>query len=240
MSKQSEFERDVVDFVLTLGKSVEATPNENQYVISHIVKQIELGAKKKPDEYIEADKGYEPVFVFEKGGLDIKKRVFHPRDARGVDFVMTKYVSGKSLGVTAIQVKRNRGKAFFEFTKRDLTQLRKFLNYWGSGYYLLVDETSQSPTYCFVTTAELFKVILNVSKDPRILIAPKRVAIPNQDVMGYCRGLNLFYNLFYSCSRGQKMPKKDFATRVSEYAKKALRTVVEILITRFRSLETGS
>jgi len=238
MSEYDEIRRDVEDFVSTLGESVKATPNENQYITTHIMKQIEFKAKKKPDEYLEGQRGHEPVIVFERNGLTIKKRVFHPSDVHGVDFTITKYTrsstKGNFLGATAVQVKRNYGKTFFEFKKRDITQLKRFLEYWGSGYYLFVDETPSPPSFCFVRTSELFDVIVKTTNNPSILDFPQRVAIPNQDIRGYCRGLKLFYDLFYRCSRGEKLLHKTFLTRVKEYAKKTLRVVVELLIERER------
>ena len=237
MSEYDEVKRDVEDFVSTLGESLKATPNENQYIQTHLMKQIEFGAKKKPDEYLEGERGYEPVIVFERSGLAIKKRLFHPKDAYGVDFTITKYTKGKFLGVTAVQVKRNRGNTFFEFRKRDITQLKHFLEYWGSGYYLFVDETTSPPSFCFVRTSELFDIIVKITNNPKILDSPTRVVIPNHDVRGYCRGLKLFYDLFYSCSRGEKMLQKTFFEKAKEYANKALRIVIELFIVREKVLK---
>ena len=230
MSEHNEIKRDVEDFVLTLGESLEATPDENKYIQTHLMKQIEFEAKKKPDEYLEGERGYEPVIVFERRGLSIKKRLFHPRDAYGADFVITKKIKGKFLGATAVQVKRNRRKTFFEFQKREIIQLRNFLQYWGSGYYLFVDETTSPPSYCFVRTSELLDIIIRITNDPKILSSPRHVSIPNHDVRKYCRGLKLFYDLFYSCSRGEKIARKTFFAKAKEYAREALRIVIELFI----------
>lgn len=232
MSEFAEFKKDVESFVLSLGKSVEATPHENKNILSHLMKQIEFGAKKKPEEYLESPRGYEPVIVYEKSGLTVKKRLFHPKDAHGVDFTLTKYTNGNVLGVTAVQVKRNRGNAFFEFQKRELAQLKHFLEYWGSGYYLFIDETSNPPSSCFVSISELLRTIKKITNNPHILKSPKRVVIPNEDIKMYCRGLKLFYDFFYRCSRGEKMPPATFLEKVGEYAKRACRIVVELLMIR--------
>lgn len=235
MSEFAEIEKDVESFVLSLGKSVEATPHETKNITAHLMKQVEFGAKKKPEEYLKGPRGYEPVIVFEKSKLTIKKRLFHPRDAHGVDFALTKYTKGgKTLGVTAVQVKRNRGNTFFEFRKRELTQLKHFLEFWGSGYYLFVDETTNPPSNCFLHTSELLTIIVKITKNRNILKSPKRVLIPNDDIRGYCRGLRHFYKFFYSCSRGEKMAPKKLLKNVREYAKKAYRIVIELLLIRTR------
>jgi len=232
MVELAEIEKDVKSFVMSLGKSVEAMPHENKYIHAHLMKQIEFGAKKKTEEYLESPKGYEPVMVYEKSGLTIKKRLFHPKDAHGVDFVLTKYTEEKILGVTAVQVKRNHGNNFFEFQERELKQLEHFLEYWGSGYYLFIDETSNPPSNCFVTTSELLHTIIEITNNPHILKSPKRVLIPNENIRMYCRGLKLFYDFFYSCSRGEKMSPNKFLKKVTEYAKKAYRLVIELLLIR--------
>jgi len=230
MSEFAEVEKDVNSFVLSLGKSIEATPHENKHILAHLMKQIEFGAKKKPEEYLESPRGYEPVIVYEKSGLTIKKRLFHPKDAYGVDFMLTKSAKGKVLGVTAVQVKRNHGNTFFEFQERELSQLQHFLEYWGSGYYLFIDETSNPPSNCFVSTSELLHTIVEITNNPHILKSPKRVLIPNENIRMYCRGLKLFYDFFYSCSRGEKMLPNKFLKRVTEYAKEAYRIVVELFM----------
>lgn len=113
MSEFAEIEKDVESFVLSLGRSVEATPHENKYILAHLMRQIELGAKKKPEEYLKGSRGYEPVMVYQKSGLTIKKRLYHPKDAYGVDFALTKYKKGRKVGVTVVQVKRNHARARF-------------------------------------------------------------------------------------------------------------------------------
>jgi hypothetical protein len=134
------------------------------------------------------------------------------------------------LGVTAVQVKRNHGNTFFEFQARELTQLEQFLKYWGSGYYLLIDETSNPPSNCFVSTSELLRTIVKITNNPYILKSPKRILIPNENIRMYCRGLKLFYDVFYSCSRGEKMPPDTFFNKVREYVKRAYRIVIELLL----------
>ena len=230
MSESTDIEKDVESFVLSLGRSVDATPHENKNIHAHLMKQIEFGAKKKPEEYLESPRGYEPVMVYEKSGLTVKKRLFHPKDAYGVDFTLTKYKKGDFLGVTAVQVKRNHRNTFFEFRNRELAQLKNFLEYWGSGYYLFIDETSNPPANCFVSASELHGIIIEATNNPHILKSPKRVVIPNNDIRMYCRGLKLFYDFFYSCSRGQKMPPEAFVERVREYANKVYKIVVELLL----------
>lgn len=231
MSEYDEIKMDVDDFVSTYGESLKAIPNENQYIVSHIMKQIQLGARKKPDERLKGERGYETVFVFERRGLEIRKRLFHPRDFNGVDFALTKYAkhSHAFLGVTAVQVKRNRGKTAFEFEEREIRQLKLFLDYWGSGYYLFVDETASPPSFCFVRTSELSKIIVNMTNNPKILDSPRRVIIPNHAARRYCRGSKLFYDYFYNCSRGQKISRKTFYDRAKEYTNEALRILVELL-----------
>ena len=51
-------------------------------------------------------------------------------------------------------------------------------------------------------------------------------------------GLKLFYDLFYSCSRGEKMLRKTFFEKAKEYANEALRIVIELLIIREKAFKT--
>jgi hypothetical protein len=225
----SNVRRDVASFVNTFSEYHQATPNENQYILNHIMKQIDLGAKKKQEEYLEGERGYEPVTVFQKGNITIKKRIFHPRDVQGVDFQITKYSKDKKIGFVALQVKRNHGNAFFDFQNRDIAQLGRFCHCWSNGYYLFVDEVSRPPSSCFLRVSEVVDILVNISQNPNILNAPQPTRIPNNSVGNYCRGLTLFYDLFCSCNRGEKSSPQTFIKRLTDYIRENFRIVVELL-----------
>lgn len=153
---------DVHDFLRGLGDFLKASPNENQYIQTQILKQIKEGAKLKEIRHLEGEHGYEPITFLEVRGLKIAKRIFHPRDIAGVDFVVSKLDPSGFIGTSVVQVKRNHGKPFFTLVEnkhtRELTQLKKFRK-WRSSYYLMVDETSKPPLDCFVLTSGLVSMI---------------------------------------------------------------------------------
>jgi hypothetical protein len=225
----ADVREDVTVFLNTFGEYHQATPNENQYILNHIMKQIDFGAKKKPEEYMEGERGYESVTVFQKGNVTIKKRIFHPRDVQGVDFLITKYTKNKEIGFVALQVKRNHGNTFFDFQNRDINQLRKFYYHWPNGYYLFVNEVPRPPSSCFVRVSEVLGILVNASQNQNILNNPQPTKIPNNSVENYCRGLILFYDLFYSCNRGEKSWPQAFIKRLTDYVKQNFRIVVELL-----------
>lgn len=168
--------------------------------------------------------GQEPIWVFKRKGIEVYKRLFHPgRGERitGADFALFKEVPPLKIGATAVQVKRNRRRSFFEFAKRDLKQLATFANSWGSTYYLMVDETNQPPLDCFITTHELYTLIGQIN-------TPPPVKIPNHSVRRYCRGSNLFYDLFYRCNRGSKYIPKELSALAMSYILKTKRVVIEL------------
>jgi hypothetical protein len=149
---------DVQHFVELFSRFHEAMPDENQHVFRQVIKQVEE-VKNLPEEtYLQGKTGIEPVWTFEKSGVKVNKRVFHPgrgEHETGADFVLSKKTAMNTLGITAIQTKRNRGKSYFEFDQRNLSQLNKFSSCWRSGYYLMVDETVSPPIDCFITIDEL-------------------------------------------------------------------------------------
>ena len=162
------------------------------------------------------------------------KRVFHPGAGErpvGADFVLYKKTKTSKVGATAVQVKRNRNRDYFEFLQRDLDQLDKLARFWGSAYYLMVDETVQAPLYCFLTVHEITSLITQAGVKP-----PAR--IPNKEVRKYCRGLNNFYDLFYSCNRGSSYVPKDYGAKIAKYIKGTKRIVVELSIRRDNTHKT--
>jgi len=217
-------------FVDTFCDFHKAFPSENQQIFGQIYEQIQK-AEKHEKEYLPSDKGQEEIWIFERGKVKVYKRVFHPGPGEGpvgADFVLYKKKSSSKVGVTAVQVKRNRNRAFFEFLQRDLNQLSKLAQYWGSAYYLMVDETIQPPLYCFLTVNEISSLIRQAHSKPPVRIL-------NKDVRRHCRGLDNFYDLFYSCNRGSSYAPKDYSANVINYIKKTRRIVVELSTMRDRS-----
>src|SRR4030042_4189057 len=152
-----EISRDTKDFVETFCYFHKAFPSENQHVFGQVYAQIQK-AEKHENEYISGDKGQEEIWIFERGNVRVDKRVFHPGPGEGpvgVDFVLYKRTTSSKVGATAVQVKRNRNRLFFEFLQRDLDQMDKLAEFWGSAYYLMVDETIQPPLHCFLTVNEM-------------------------------------------------------------------------------------
>lgn len=234
MSNESvPYETDVADFLKGLGDYLEASPNENQYILGHILKQIKEGAKFRDIDYLEGKRGYEPVIVLEAGRKKIVKRIFHPKDVTGADFLISKLDKPGYIGVSAVQVKRNHGRNFFTFIEgdktRELTQLRNF-SQWSSGYYLMIDETSKPPVDCFVLTSELVSMIQTVTGQNVLYRNLTRVDIPNQLVHKYSRGSRVFYKAFYDCRRGAWIETSAYLKDASDYVSKTMRSLVEIFV----------
>jgi len=214
--------QDTIHFANTFCDFFKAFPNENQHIFGQIYEQIQKADRHKKD-YIPSEKGQEEIWIFERRGVRVYKRVFHPGPGEGpvgVDFVLYKMKSPSKVGATAVQVKRNKNKPFFEFARRDLDQLDKLAQSWRSAYYLMVDETSQPPLHCFLTVNELYN-----------LIGPNKksyVRIPNTGIRKYCRGSNLFYDLFFRCNRGSLYFPEEYSMQVINYASQTKRVVVEI------------
>ncbi len=67
-----------------------------------------------------------------KDGVQVRKRVFHPgrgEHATGADLILSKQLTRGETGTVAIQVKRNRGKDYFEFEGRDIRQFLRLANF---------------------------------------------------------------------------------------------------------------
>jgi hypothetical protein len=226
--------RDTKDFVNTFCDFHKAFPNENQHIFGQIWAQMKK-AEKSDDNFITGEKGQEQIWTFEKNQIRVYKRVFHPGPGEGpvgVDFALYKETKSSKVGATAVQVKRNRNKDYFEFLQRDLDQLAKLTRFWGSAYYLMVDETIQPPLYCFLTVNEVASIINQTGgKLP--------VRILNKEVRKYCRGLNNFYDLFYSCNRGSSYVPKDYSANIVDYIKKTKRIIVELSTKRNNSQKTN-
>jgi hypothetical protein len=221
-------------FVNTFCDFHRAFPDENQHIFDQIYEEI-----KKADisgkDYIPGDKGQEEIWTFERHGARVYKRVFHPGSgerATGADFALYKLLPANKVGVTVVQVKRNRCKPYFELEQRDLTQRNRLARLWGSAYYLMVDETCTPPLYCFISTVELFYLIEQAGK-----IAP--IKIPNTEIRRLCRGSDPFYNLFYSCARGSYYAPKEYLARIVIFTRRSKRVLVEIS-TRPRPSEAGT
>jgi hypothetical protein len=218
-----DISQDTQHFVNTFCDFHKAFPNENQQIFGQVYEQIKR-AEKHNEGYVRSDKGQEEIWTFESSGVTVYKRVFHPGPGEGpvgVDFALYKEVKPSKVGATAVQVKRNRNRDFFEFQQRDLDQLSKLAKYWGSAYYLMVDETTQPPLYCFLTVTEVDILIGQTGGIPPVKVL-------NKDVRRYCRGLDNFYDLFYSCNRGSSVIPKDYDANLISYLKETRRVVVEL------------
>jgi hypothetical protein len=232
-NENAPYEKDVIDFWKGLGEHLKASPNENQYIFEHILKQIREGAKLHPDHYIKGKHGYEPVTVLEASGKKIAKRIFHPKDVKGVDFLISKLARPGYIGLSVVQVKRNHGTGFFTLVEnsktKELTQLRNF-SQWSSGYYLMIDETNKPPQDCFVLTSELISMIQTITGQNVLYGSLSRVDIPNHLVHKYSRGSHVFYKAFYDCRRGAQIKIDKYLENASEYVSQTMRSLVELLI----------
>jgi len=228
----TEYEFDTRVFITSLGDFLQASPNENQYISGQIIRQIKEGARVEESEYLKGEHGYEEITILEVNGLRVAKRIFHPRDLRGVDFAVSK-LDEDSIATSVVQVKRNHGKQFFMLEERkgvrELTQLRN-LRRWPSSYYLMIDETTDPPINCFVLSSEIASMIYSLTGyyiSNRNLTSVK---IPNNLVHRYCRGTRIFYKQFYDCRRGSWRKIEEFIESASEYTSETLRALVEILV----------
>lgn len=213
-------------FITKFSEFHEAFPNENQNIIDHVVTQV-WGSDSKPStEHIKGKGGYESIWTFEKNGKKIIKRVFHPGGGEhftGADFIVTKEISKREIGVTAIQVKRNRGKKSFIFNKKNLAQMRKFKDFWSSAYYLMVDETVAPPLGCFLRVNELVSLMKGSQSS-------KYANVSNDDVRKYCRGTNIFYEMFYACNRGSIYSIRELTKDAVDYSSEASRVLIELMV----------
>ena len=196
----------------TFSRFNRASPDENQHIFDHILRQVrDPGTVSSRTEWLDGERGLEPVTVIERRGITVFKRIFHPGKAEkltGVDIAIEK-VREDRLGATTVQVKRNRGENFFVFTERDLEQLDMFTRSFSSAYYLMIDETMKPPNECFLNVWEV-----------RNLVGRRRdrsVRIGNFDVRRFCRGTDLFYHEFYTCRRGSCVREPDYSSEVLGY-----------------------
>jgi len=222
-----EIEFNVFHFVSLFSDFHKAFPDENQHIFRHVIEQIFEKGTKVEQEYIKGEKGQEPVWKITRNDKTIYKRIFHPGSGEritGADFALFKRKALGSMGVTAVQVKRNHGREVFEFEERDLKQLQRFLGLCRSAYYLMVDETVSPPLDCFIMASELRNIILTSGNTPPI-------RVPNSEVRKYCRGLSMFYDSFYRCFRGSTYEISGYLELVQEYVSMTNRVVVELYIT---------
>jgi len=229
-SEQTELPEEIVSdvhhFIGLFTAFHKAMPDETQHIFRQVIKQIRETKNVPEETYLKGKTGLEPVWTFEKSGVRVSKRIFHPGRAErftGADFFLSKKKTLKTVGITAVQTKRNRGKQFFKFEQRDLDQLDKFSQSWRSAYYLMVDETVTPPSDCFITVYELKRLTAWNQTTPPI-------KIPNSEVRRFCRGSNLFYNAFYRCQRGSEYNEEELMTVAFNYAKLTKRVLVELLV----------
>lgn len=229
----SPSEAEINGFLKGLSDYIKASPNENQYIFEHILKQLKQGAKYSGEGYLKGNHGYEPVTVLEANQQTIVKRIFHPKDYKGADFAVSKIRNDGSFGVTVVQVKRNHGNSNFTLTEsnntKELTQLQNF-SQWRSGYYLMIDETTNPPVSCFVTTGELISIISSIASQSPPFTNLKKVDIPNSQIHKYCRGSRVFYKAFYDCYRGATIDADAFAKIAFDYVNENNRALVELLL----------
>ena len=226
MSEERPFEdirEETKHFVNTFCEFHHAFPDENQSIVDQIVKQV-TEAEKTDKIYVPGEKGQDLIWTFKRQGTKVFKRVFHPGHGErpvGADFALYKITSANELGITAVQVKRNRNKPFFEFTERDLTQRNRLARWWGSAYYLMVDETHIPPCYLFLHASELENLIEQTGKH-----VP--VKIPNDKIEIFGRDSGSFYDLFYNCRRGSRYAPDNYGARIAYYTRRSKRAIVEV------------
>ena len=75
MDIKQEIQKDSKYFARTLGSYVEATPHETQYIFSHVFRQA-TRLRRRREEFLQGEHGYEPTYVFEKDDIVIRKRIF--------------------------------------------------------------------------------------------------------------------------------------------------------------------
>jgi hypothetical protein len=225
-----EIINDVQHFISLFTAFHAAMPDETQHTFRQIIRQIRETKNVPEETYLKGKTGLEPIWTFERSGVKVSKRIFHPgRGERltGADFFLSKKKTLKTVRVTAVQTKRNGGKPFFKFEQRDLDQLEKFSQSWRSAYYLMVDETVTPPIDCFITVYELKRLIAHNQTAPPIKIL-------NSEVREYCRGSNLFYDTFYRCKRGSEYNEEELMIVAFNYAKLTKRVLIELLAEKRR------
>jgi hypothetical protein len=234
-NERSPAKEDTDSFLRGFSDYIPAQPNENDYILTHILKQLKQGATLGEEDYLKGKHGYEPVIVLKAKGKRILKRIFHPLDYKGADFAVSKTRKDGSFGFSVIQVKRNHGNQSYTLSEnsstKEITQLKVFSK-WRSGYYLMVDETTNPPTDCFITCRELIGLIESSSGKRFPFDGLTRVNILNADVKKYCRGTRVFYEAFYSCWRGATLKTDKFVQRAFEYVDETNRALVELLAER--------
>jgi hypothetical protein len=232
---QNHSEADIKSFVESLGDQIDARPNENGDIFRHILNQLREGAKLLKEERLKGKTGYERVIVLEANGRLVAKRIFHPRDYKGVDFAISKIRDDGLMGISVIQVKRNHGKPNFTLTEdkntKELNQLRTF-SQWPSSYYLMVDESVNPPNDIFITTSEIISLISSLTGNSFPFTNLTKVDIPNSQIMKYARGSRIFYKSFYDCRRGAKTIQKEFVNKAISHVKTSDRALVELFVSR--------
>jgi hypothetical protein len=197
-----ELEFNVTHFISLFCDFHKAYPNENKHIIRHVMEQVLRPNTRMDVEYAQSKRGQEPICTFERGEKNVRKRVFHPgrgETISGADFVLQKKTNLRTVGGIAVQVKRNRGKGYYEFERRDIDQLERLADFCRSAYYLMVDESVSPPIDCFLTVYEVRKLISNAT-------GRLPIKISNSEVSKHCRGPNIFYDAFYKCQRGATYP----------------------------------
>lgn len=216
----------VTHFVSLFCDFQEAYPNENQHIIRQVMEQVLRPDTRMDTEYARSEHGQEPIWTFQRGEKTVRKRVFHPgrgETISGADFVLQKRINSRTVGITAVQVKRNRGKGYFQFEQRDIYQLNRFADFCRSAYYLMVDESVSPPADCFLTVYEVKKLISNTK-------GCQPVRIPNSEVRKYCRGPHIFYDAFYKCLRGATYAVRYYLDSAWQYTLSTRRVLVELSV----------
>ncbi len=223
---------DVEHFVGSFSAFHQAMPDENQHILRQVINQVSEAGRLRTG-FLRGGAGLEPIWTFEKNGVEVSKRVFHPgkgEHAIGADFMISKKVTPGLTGITLVQVKRNRGNQYYEFRQRDLDQFHWFSRWWGSAYYMMVDETIVPPADCFLTVWEIENLLGN---------PPRPSQVSNVDVRRSCRGPNVFYGAFYSCWRGSRLGERLVINRALSYTSETKRILLELFATRGKKRTTS-
>jgi len=111
---------DVQRFIGLFSNFHEAMPDENQHTFRQVIKQIKETKNLSEEAYLKGKTGMEPVWTFEKSGVKVSKRVFHPgrgEHETGADFVLSKKKTMDTLGITAVQTNETEAKVTLNLTK---------------------------------------------------------------------------------------------------------------------------
>ena len=201
-------------------------PEKIQHTTSRIHQQLQQSLSKPRKKQIQLGQVYEKLVELEED-LEIKKRIIYPRDLEQIskpDFLISKTVKGNLRGTVLLQIKRNLGKPYFTFNKKESDHLNHILKFWSSTYFLLIDETMNPFFIFFVRSIEIKNLIPNQRNE--------FTHVKNDDLRRHSRGTNLFSKLFLNCQIGQIMTLHKLSDMIHSWSIEHNRILIELFFNR--------